>query len=229
MIQRSGAAIVAIVACLAALPSGAEDAASAAATPAEKPTDSGVSVAEAESGADATPVIERLNASLLELMQHSEELGYEGRARQIEPVVRESFDLQTISRVALGRRWSTLEPEQREGFVELLTGLTVASYAGRFGGYSGERFEILGEEAAPRSGRLVRSRIVRPGEEPVALDYRLHRRDGSWRIIDVLLGASVSELALRRSEYSAVLRESGYDELVSRLEARIIALHDGAP
>jgi phospholipid transport system substrate-binding protein len=44
--------------------------------------------------------------------------------------------------------------------------------------------------------------------------------DGNWRIIDVYLSGTVSELASRRSEFAAVLQRDGADGLVHLLEQR---------
>ena len=68
---------------------------------------------------------------------------------------------------------------------------------------------------------MVRTRILPVDEEPVELDYRLRGADGSWRIIDVFMNGTVSELALRRSEYSSVVKRKGFESLVSSLEEKI--------
>jgi phospholipid transport system substrate-binding protein len=177
-----------------------------------------------ESDPSPLQVVERLHGTLLELMQRAEELGYAGRARTIDPVVRETYDVATIARLSLGRYWRELAPEDQGAFVELLTRLVVANYAGRFDGFAGETLEVVSEEEAPSQSRLVRTRIVRPDAEPVRLDYRLRRRNERWQIVDVFLDSSVSELALRRAEYSAVIQRSGYAELAQALESRIEAL-----
>jgi phospholipid transport system substrate-binding protein len=52
------------------------------------------------------------------------------------------------------------------------------------------------------------------------VDYRLHQRDGAWRIVDVYLNGTVSELALRRSEYSSVVKRDGFDALVRSIEEK---------
>jgi phospholipid transport system substrate-binding protein len=131
--------------------------------------------------------------------------------------------------VALGRQWRALEPDEREQFVELLTRVTVATYASRFDGYSGERFELGEEDDAPQGLRRVRSRIARSDGEDVELDYRLRSVDGSWRIIDVFLNGTVSELALRRAEYTSVIDRRGYPALIEALEERILVLAASGP
>src|SRR5690606_22065381 len=57
----------------------------------------------------------------------------------------------------------------------------------------------------------------------VALDYRMRAEDGRWRIIDVFMNGTVSELALRRSEYSGLLKRQGFDALLQAIEQKIAA------
>jgi phospholipid transport system substrate-binding protein len=169
-------------------------------------------------------VIERLHASLLEVMQSAAELGYEGRHQRLEPVLEQSYDFPFMIRIALGPTWRELDQRQRAELTELFTDMSVANYAARFNGYDGERFEILGAEPGPRDAVLVRSRIVPADNEPVELNYLLKEFEDGWRIIDVLLAARYSELARQRAEFAAVLRSGGVPDLVATLERKIAQL-----
>jgi phospholipid transport system substrate-binding protein len=174
----------------------------------------------------ATPraVIERLHASLLEVMQNAAELDYDGRYRRLEPVLQDSYDFPFMTRIAVGPAWGDLDEAQRARLIELFAEMSIANYAARFDGYSGERLEILGEEPAPRDTVLVETRLVRPRDEPVELNYVLKGSGDDWRIIDVLLESKFSELARQRSEFAAVLRGGGPPDLVATLERKIAEL-----
>jgi phospholipid transport system substrate-binding protein len=129
-----------------------------------------------------------------------------------------------MTRIAVGPTWGELEPVQQQKVAELFTEMSIASYAARFDGYDGERFEILGEEPAPRDTVVVQSRIVPRADPPVALNYVLREFPDGWRIIDVLLESKFSELARQRSEFAAVLRAGGPPDLVTSLERKIAEL-----
>ena len=173
---------------------------------------------------EAQQVIERLHAALLDVMRDAAELGYEGRYEQLEPVLEESYDFPFMIRIAVGPAWRELEEDQRERITELFTEMSIATYAVRFDGYDGERFETLDHEPGPRDTVLVHSRIVLSDEEPVELSYLMKEFDGDWRIIDVLLEARYSELARQRAEFAAVLRNGGAADLVATLQRKIAQL-----
>ncbi len=188
----------------------------------------GAVLSSAAQNADAVATVDRLHGALLDIMQNARTLGYAGRRDRIAPVVRETFDLPFIARFALGRYWSELDSEERETFVNVFSRWTVAHYAARFNGYSGEKFEVVSVEPSRRERELVRTVLDVPNEPAadVTLDYLLHETDGKWRIINVIANG-VSDLSLKRADYGAVMKTQGFKYLVERLEGQVLELADG--
>jgi len=182
----------------------------------------------AETPPGATAVIEGLHAALLGTMKQAEALGFEGRYQRLEPTLRRTFDFDFMAEKACGRYWRSLGEADRERMRAIFARFTLSTYASRFSGYSGERFEIESEAPAPRDTVFVRTQLVRSdGEDNVEINYRLHRTASGWRVIDVLLRGTVSELALRRSEYSSVIKRDGFEALISTLQGKIADLAAG--
>lgn len=185
-------------------------------------------VATADDG-NVREVVEGLNTTLLDVMQSADELGYEGRYEKLEPSLRASFDFAFMTKIAVGRAWNDLDSDQRRQLVERFARMSIATFAARFDGYSGEHFEIVGEKPGRRDTIIVDDRIVRPADPPVGLNFVLKQQadaaaDRGWRIIDVMLDGKFSELARQRAEFSSVLKRGGYDELIAALDERIEAL-----
>ena len=166
-------------------------------------------------------VVEELHGHLLDTMKHAETLGYGGRVQNLSVILPKSFDLGFMAQKCVGRYWAKLDDADQVRWVDTFTRLTAANYAGRFVGFSGQHFETLGEEPAAHDTVLVRTRLVNPGDEDVELHYRLLETDEGWRIIDVYLNGTVSELALRRSEYGSALKRDGFEKLVSNVNSKI--------
>jgi phospholipid transport system substrate-binding protein len=70
----------------------------------------------------------------------------------------------------------------------------------------------------------VRNRLVKADGEPVEINYLLRQGKAGWRVIDVFLDAKYSELAMKRSEYSSLVANEGFDALIDRIEAKIARL-----
>lgn len=166
-------------------------------------------------------VVEELHANLLAVMREANTLGFEGRRERLDPVLRERFNFAFMARKSVGRYWSELDAEQRAELVASLSDLAIATYAARFSGFDGERFETLARQDASHDTVLVKTRILPGSGDEVPLDYRLQQdRNGKWRIIDVFLNGTVSELALRRAEYSSVIKRDGFPALLIALGER---------
>lgn len=172
---------------------------------------------------DASPVavIEGLNATLLDVMKSADELGYEGRYAQLAPVLEASYDFPLMTRIACGTGWRDMSAQQQNDLTTLFTQMSIANYAARFNGYSGEQFEILGESEGPRDAIVVESQLLRPADKAVGLNYVMRDQAGAWRIVDVLLDAKFSELARQKSEFAAVLRRGGAEDLAVMLQDKI--------
>jgi phospholipid transport system substrate-binding protein len=184
--------------------------------------------AAAPSDAAASAAIEKLHETLLGVMKEASALGFSGRLERIRPVLLGLYDFPFMAEKSVGLGWRDLDEAARARLVDAFSRLAIATYAARFDRYDGARFETLGVQPASAGTLLVKTRIVRGNGETVALDYRMRPESGQWRIVDVFLNGTVSELALRRSEYSGVLKRQGFEALLEAIEQKIAAQERGA-
>ena len=166
-----------------------------------------------------TEAIRRLNAELLDTMQRAAQLGVRGRYQKLEPIVFSTFDVPYMARLSIGPSWASLTPDQKKRAARAYGRYVAAVYATRFDGYSGERFEVLGEQKIKR-GTLVKSQIVKSDGEPVSISYLVHDNVVGYQIRDVYLTGTISELATRRSEFAGILRSNGIDGLIASLNKK---------
>ncbi len=169
----------------------------------------------------ARKVVQTLHDALLDVMQAADALGFDGRRDYLWPVMDEVFDMALIARTSAGRHWRQADAGEQERMVEIVTRLSVTTYAARFDGYSGESFRIVSEQPAPRDTRLVNTEIVKSDGETVQLNYLIRETESGWRIVDVYLDGVYSELALRRADYAATLKRSGFEGLFAALEKKV--------
>ena len=178
-------------------------------------------------GGEPRDVVERLDAALLDVLKRGETLGYQGRFDRLKPVMQQVFDIPLMAEKSIGLHWKKLSDADRARWIALFGDFTVANYAANFDRFTGQRFEVLGEEAAASDTRLVRTRVVTPGAASVELSYRLRDGGDRWSIVDVFLNGTVSELALRRSDYASVLEREGFEGLFASIRRKIDDLAAG--
>jgi phospholipid transport system substrate-binding protein len=154
--------------------------------------------------------------ALLANMRSGPALGARGRYTRIEPVIRRTFDMPFMTRLAVGPEWERLDDAQRQQVSQAFERYISAIYAERFDSYSGERLQVTGEQLSP-GGTFITTEIVKSNGEPVRLNYLMRQNGGAWQIADVYLNGTISELATRRSEFSSILRAQGIDGLIATL------------
>ena len=167
--------------------------------------------------ADVTAPVRAFYDALLDVMKRAKQLGIRGRYDALAPVIGETFDLPAMTRIAVGPRWTSIPTAQQGALVDAFSRMTIATYANRFDGYSGERFEVDPSVESRGTGSLVHTRIVQSKGEPVTLNYLMRKSGGKWKAVDVYLTGTISELATRRSEFSAILDAGGPQALIGSL------------
>ena len=149
------------------------------------------------------------------------------RTDQIRQIVREMFDFDEISRRALSRYWETISREQQVEFVTLFRNLLERAYLTQIEAAGGEKITFLGE-SMDGDAATVRSKVMTRLGTEIPLDYRLHVRDGRWRIYDVAI-QGVSFISSYRTQFDRVIRAESYGGLRERLQQNATAETAAAP
>ena len=163
--------------------------------------------------------VQGLYDALLGMMKSGRSLGQSGRFARLEPVIRRTFDIATMARLSVGSSWATLSEVQRQQVIESLGRYISAIYADRFDSYAGQKLRVTGEQPAA-GGIMVRSEIIKANGEPVKVDYMMRRNGDTWLISDIYLDGAISEVATRRSEFGAILKNEGIDGLIAALNRK---------
>jgi phospholipid transport system substrate-binding protein len=163
--------------------------------------------------------VQGLYDALLSTMKNGRTLGQSGRFTQLEPVIRRTFDIPSMTRLSVGSSWASLTEGQRQQVTESFGRYISAIYADRFDSYAGQQLQVTSEQ--PNGpGVMVRSQIVKANGDPVKVDYMMHRNGDSWLISDIYLDGAISEVATRRSEFAAIIKNDGVDGLIAALNRK---------
>jgi phospholipid transport system substrate-binding protein len=164
----------------------------------------------------AAQTIQGFYDGLLDSMKHAKELGLNGRYQKLKPVIEQAYDLRTMTGLAVGPNWSSMAPGDQQALIAAFERMTIANYAKNFDGYDGEKFEVDPAVQTRGPDRIVQSKLVTK-DMTVPFTYRMRNTSGSWKIIDVFLNGTISELATRRSEFSATLSSGGAAALIKKI------------
>ena len=145
-------------------------------------------------------------------MKQGKELGFKGRYDKLDVAVKKSHDLPKIARIVVGKQWEELSAEQQAKLEKVFSQLSISAYAHNFKEFTGESFTFISEEETGRGGVVIHTNLHIPSEKDVKFDYMMKKKDDGWRIINIIADG-VSDLALKRSEYTSVLSKEGFDAL----------------
>ena len=141
------------------------------------------------------------------------------REATLRKLLAQGFDLQFIGRFVIGRYWRRMSPDKKAECLRLFGTYILNTYSARFGGYSGQTFEVVSARAAGKKDAVVRSLINRPNGTPVKADWRIRATGNQFRIIDISV-EGVSMAVTQRSEFAAMIKNNGVDGLMAALRAR---------
>lgn len=173
---------------------------------------------------DRTPeaVLDIFHEGLLDILKRSEELGYMGRVTTLGPIIQDAMNVKALGARAVGRLvWNDWSPEQRSIFIAQYADYMSAQYADRFDEYNNQQFVITGSKDGPKGSKIVSTEVIRSNGDITKIDYLFISYQGQWGIADIWLDSAVSEVAMRRAEFSSILRDSGYEGLLTALADKI--------
>lgn len=175
---------------------------------------------------DPEQTVNNLQNALIHAMREGDKMNFQERFDFLAPAVDQSHNFNLIVRTVLGGYWAQLDSEQQRLIADTFRQLSIATYAGQFKEYEGEQFELLQQRSLPRDQVLVRSQFIKSDGDTVDFDYVLQQGNDGWQIINILADG-VSDLALKRTEYRAILQRDGFQGLIELLEEKIVLAEQG--
>ena len=142
------------------------------------------------------------------------------RRDQLRQTISSRFDFAEMARRSLGSQWRKLSPKEQEEFVRLFTDLLERAYINRIEAYSDEKFAYV-RENLDKDFAEVQSRIVTNKGEEFSLNYKVHIVNGEWKVYDVVV-ENISLVNNYRSQFSRIIANSSYEELIRRMKEKQI-------
>jgi phospholipid transport system substrate-binding protein len=174
--------------------------------------------ARAASTAEAEALVAQLSEELTRLIAsgRSDAQIYAG----FESILSRYADMPAVAASVLGPPWRGASAAQKQAFVAAFQRYLSRRYGKQFREYRTARIEITGSRDGGKAGILVGTRVVRPGQEPIAVDWQISDRSGSARVVNLVI-EGVSMLASERAQVGAMLeaQRGSLDALIVLLKS----------
>jgi phospholipid transport system substrate-binding protein len=142
------------------------------------------------------------------------------RRNKLKEVIYQRFDFTEMAKRSLGSEWRRRSPEEQKEFVKLFTDLLERAYLDQLESYNGEKIQYLKETEDDNRAQVDTKVIDNKGRE-FSVNYRLHNRNGDWKIYDVVI-EDISLINNYRAQFNRVLAKSPYEDLVNRMKGKTL-------
>ena len=137
----------------------------------------------------------------------------------IDDVIKNSYDLEKMGRMIIGVDWKKMNTNTQREFIDVFTRFISVNYLRRFNKINELSFEHQTVTVIEDKFKLAKV-ILTADKEKIKIDYLLGLKNEKWKIFDVLLDGSISEIATKKSDFKKIIKEEGVSGLLKSLRIR---------
>ena len=165
--------------------------------------------------AEARAVVQQATDEILAVLRDDELTTGQKRTR-IEEIAYANFDFERMAKLALARSYKKLDAEQRVAFQKEFRRHLALTYGRSIEAYSDEGIAIGSTREHKNGDVTVAGSVVGGKNDGVMIDWRMRKRDDSWKAIDVVI-EGVSMIANFRSQVQDIVKSKGPAALIAQL------------
>ena len=139
------------------------------------------------------------------------------RNEKIVGELNEIMDFQLAAYLSLGKHWKKISKTQKKEFVETFQQYINNYIVEKIDLYTNQKIDI-GDSKIVKKGRAELEIGIRSGGETLQVNFKLRKnKKKEWRVYDVDI-EGVSLITTFRSQFSGVLKNSSFEELLEKLK-----------
>jgi len=127
-----------------------------------------------------------------------------------------------MAKLTLGKHWNQRTQAERTQLTDIFATLLDNSYLSKIESYNNEKIVYL-KETIDGNYAEVKSKVITANRDEYSLDYRLLNENGKWMVYDVVI-EGVSLVSNYRTQFSRIINNNGYNELIKKLQTKISEL-----
>ena len=167
----------------------------------------------------AADKVKKLHENLL-IINFSEKK-FQKKILILDEIVGELFNSNKMIKFIYGRKWKDLDKKTKNKLGLTFQKYISFNYVKRFNNIQNLEFEFLGFKEINEERILVKTYLKPSNEEKINLDYIILKEENNWKIFDVLLNGSISEIATKKSEFNSIIRNKGATGLIEIITSKI--------
>ena len=175
--------------------------------------------------ADEAPdvLVKNVTTEVLTIIKSDKELQSGNMKKVFELVdakILPHFNFTRMTALAVGQEWRNATPDQKVKLAAEFKILLVRTYANALTSYKNQSIDYRPLRMSPTDTDVtVKTEVKQIGGQPIQLDYSLQKKDGSWKVYDVVV-AGVSLVTNYRDNFNQEIRRGGIDGLIASLATK---------
>ena len=137
--------------------------------------------------------------------------------KNVLKVINRTYDAEKMLKMIIGAAWKNQDNEKKKELIVVFKKYISKNYVNRFSKIQDVSFSNEKKEKISSDFFLVRSNLIIK-QEKISMDYLLSIKNNVWKIFDVLLDGSISEIATKKSEFRIFIKEKEIDSLIDALK-----------
>ena len=134
-----------------------------------------------------------------------------------------AVDFLRMTRMAVGPKWRTATPSQRDEMQALFRQILINVYAGALSMAKDQTVKLLPHGQNDGTEAIVRTAMMTPGKPDIQMVYRLRNiKEKGWRVIDVNV-EGVWLVSNYRNQFGSIAASEGIEGLIKKMQERVKA------
>ncbi len=139
----------------------------------------------------------------------------------VDQSINPHVDFDKISSLVLGKLWKSASPDEQHRFKKEFQTLLVRTYSRAFSEFKEWSIRFLPSEMEDGATKVVvKTEVLQPGIQPIAVNYRMYLANGEWKAYDIMI-EGVSLVTNYRTTFSDEVQTKGsLDAVIDGLAKR---------
>ncbi len=130
------------------------------------------------------------------------------------------LDFKSMTALSMGKHWRKATAEQREQLIAEFKQMLLNTYMSALTLYSGQEMKFKPFLAQKRDDRaIVRALFVQSGRKGIPVNYKLRKKDDSWKIYDIDVN-SINLVSTYRTTFTQKIAQNGIDGLIEEMKKK---------
>ena len=139
---------------------------------------------------------------------------------KVQSVISNTYNIERMLALIIGEVWKKSISKDRMALKKVFEEYIAKNYILRFKSIKSLEFGKLEINQAGKNYRMAKTKLIINSKDIVPLNYLLDQTNNSWKIFDVLIDGSISEIATKKSEFKSFTNQDDLKPLLEALQKK---------